>query len=402
MGDGSAVMQSVMLLQSGAAGNGILASDALQSAHDMRMSSDGQVSGSLPSSAVQNSWLHNGMVPGQSGVPADLSGLSGMQWQPPVLDQQVLLKQQAMVLAKQQQQWQHTDLQHNLQQANAGHALGVQLAQLHGDFTSTASAAQQQQQQQQQQMIRRRTASGDGHTQVHHQPGHHQMPGQSSRANMQSNLQQQQAAQSALRHGLLWQQQLQQQQQQLKSQQPPADLDSSGKPHQQHDQQQQQLSGKLKGTCAQPGGGSSSSSKAGVAASHTMHVVAASSIVGSSGSNGHQLRTWLPSSEAAGSKGQAGGLSRAVRPSNSSSNGSSKPPPAANGPPSSNLTIRMTVQLVATYTKCTPPGAAAAGAVPQPLPRRVLTKPAAAVKNDGWDNEASDLVLCTQVGAALP
>eukprot|EP00775_Hariotina_reticulata_P012104 gene12104-12243_t len=55
----------------------------------------------------------------------------------------------------------------------------------------------------------------------------------------------------------------------------------------------------------------------------------------------------------------------------------------------------MTVQLVATYTKCKPSGAAA-GAVPQPLPRRVLTKPAAAVKNDGWDNEASDLVLCTQ------
>jgi len=39
--------------------------------------------------------------------------------------------------------------------------------------------------------------------------------------------------------------------------------------------------------------------------------------------------------------------------------------------------------------------------VPQPLPRRVLTKPAAAVKNDGWDNEASDLVLCTQVGGLV-
>lgn len=74
------------------------------------------------------------------------------------------------------------------------------------------------------------------------------------------------------------------------------------------------------------------------------------------------------------------------------------------GPPSSNLTVRLTVQLVATYAKCAPAGAGSAqasGIVSPSLPRRVLTKPGAGVKNDGWDNESSDLVLCTQVSVML-
>jgi hypothetical protein len=35
--------------------------------------------------------------------------------------------------------------------------------------------------------------------------------------------------------------------------------------------------------------------------------------------------------------------------------------------------------------------------VPQPLPRRILTRPAEGVKNNGWDNESWDLILATQV-----
>jgi hypothetical protein len=66
---------------------------------------------------------------------------------------------------------------------------------------------------------------------------------------------------------------------------------------------------------------------------------------------------------------------------------------------SSNATLRMTVQLVATYTKCAR-GDGADGGVPRPLPRRVLTMPAVAARNDGWDNAAYDLILSTQVRVA--
>lgn len=74
--------------------------------------------------------------------------------------------------------------------------------------------------------------------------------------------------------------------------------------------------------------------------------------------------------------------------------------PITSDQPSSNLTVRLSVQLEATYAKCAPAGsgnAQASGTGPPSLPRRVLTKPGAGVKNDGWDNESSDLVLCTQV-----
>lgn len=69
----------------------------------------------------------------------------------------------------------------------------------------------------------------------------------------------------------------------------------------------------------------------------------------------------------------------------------------ADGPPSSNLTVRLTVQLVGTYRKCTAAEGAARG-VPQPLARKILTRPAAGVNNNGWDNEGCDLILATQVG----
>jgi hypothetical protein len=68
-------------------------------------------------------------------------------------------------------------------------------------------------------------------------------------------------------------------------------------------------------------------------------------------------------------------------------------PASAEGPPSSNLTSRLTIQLVATYRKCS----SAAGAPGAVVPRRILTRPAAGVKNNGWDNETSDLILATQV-----
>jgi len=61
--------------------------------------------------------------------------------------------------------------------------------------------------------------------------------------------------------------------------------------------------------------------------------------------------------------------------------------------PSSNLTVRLSSQLASTYSKCSPRSSSA----PQQLPpaRRVLTHPSAGVKNEGWDNEAHDLVLAT-------
>jgi hypothetical protein len=71
---------------------------------------------------------------------------------------------------------------------------------------------------------------------------------------------------------------------------------------------------------------------------------------------------------------------------------------SAKGPPSSNLTIRLTVQLCSTYEKCSSALGPPQGGVPQPLPRRILTRPAAGVKNNGWDNESCDLILATQVG----
>ena len=68
------------------------------------------------------------------------------------------------------------------------------------------------------------------------------------------------------------------------------------------------------------------------------------------------------------------------------------------GAPSSNLTVRLTIQLVGTYRKCSSaPGGPGGPAVPQPLPRRILTRPAEGVKNNGWDNESWDLILATQV-----
>jgi hypothetical protein len=72
-------------------------------------------------------------------------------------------------------------------------------------------------------------------------------------------------------------------------------------------------------------------------------------------------------------------------------------PALAEGPPSSNLTSRLTIQLVATYSKCS----SAAGAPGAVVPRRILTLPAAGVKNNGWDNETSDLILATQVWRTL-
>jgi hypothetical protein len=75
---------------------------------------------------------------------------------------------------------------------------------------------------------------------------------------------------------------------------------------------------------------------------------------------------------------------------------------SAKGPPSSNLTIRLTVQLCSTYKKCSSAlGPPQQGGVPQPLPRRILTRPAAGVKNNGWDNESCDLILATQVGSGV-
>ncbi|KIY93209.1 hypothetical protein MNEG_14753 [Monoraphidium neglectum] len=61
--------------------------------------------------------------------------------------------------------------------------------------------------------------------------------------------------------------------------------------------------------------------------------------------------------------------------------------------PSSNLTVRLSSQLASTYRKCSPRSSSA----PQQLPpgRRVLTHPSAGVRNEGWDNEAHDLVLAT-------
>jgi hypothetical protein len=72
---------------------------------------------------------------------------------------------------------------------------------------------------------------------------------------------------------------------------------------------------------------------------------------------------------------------------------------APDGPPSSNLTARLSIQLKATYKKCSETGvaAAAAGGAGAVTPRRILTRPAAGVRNNGWDNEACDLILSTQV-----
>lgn len=73
---------------------------------------------------------------------------------------------------------------------------------------------------------------------------------------------------------------------------------------------------------------------------------------------------------------------------------------APEGPPSSNLTARLTIQLKATYTKCSEAGGVAGGAGAV-TPRRILTRPAAGVRNNGWDNEACDLILSTQVRGAV-
>jgi type II secretory pathway pseudopilin PulG len=86
----------------------------------------------------------------------------------------------------------------------------------------------------------------------------------------------------------------------------------------------------------------------------------------------------------------------------SSSGGGGAANSTPTGPSSSNAAIRMSVQLVATYRKCTQGHATGdTGAVPQPLPRRVLTRPAAAARNDGHDNEGFDLILSTQVGGCV-
>lgn len=377
MGDGSAV-QSVMLLRSGAAGNGNYAPQgpqALDGGDVLANSSLQQLEKRLSAGAMgtgSRNWMHNGLNPSLSNSSAAADPLDSHQHQ-----------LSGVHFPGQGSEQQQFGFPHGLQQASPMQAyVNAQMAQLHGSFDQQDAAQQRQQAVQLAQAAKAAAAVGTAQRQRVSNDGSW-IVADTCNQQLQQQLaqlpQQQQVAVSALRQGLLLQQQQQANYQQ------PVGWDQ--------DAQQQALKQRLFGKQLE---------HAGKAGSHQMHAVAGNvaaagySIQAAAAHSAQQHSNSTISTQAAAAAAPAanGGGSLPATKSNSAS--SSRAKPSASGPPSSNLAIRMTVQLVATYQRCTPRGQQGAS-VPQPLPRRVLTKPAAAVKNDGWDNEHSDLVLCTQV-----
>lgn len=363
MGDGSAVMQSAMLL-SAAAGNGVQNADGGQSlganlaakaAHGSPAQSEDRAMGSLHAS--DTGWTLNGYNP----HPPDPGHIRHQQQQQ----------------ASQQFQFPQSTLQHQRlqfefpsslqQQVHPTQAqLDAQMAQLHGTFAHL-------QQQSAGQWPQLAAGSGGSAAQNHRASGDGRWPG-STTSQLQQHVphqqlpQQQHGAISALRQGLLLQQQQVQQQQ---DRSPLGELLHDGLHH------------KQTSTVSVP------------QALHAGPAPSASMQTSKTYSQQHEIHSRYSSSAPAIADGS---LAQQISSSQHSNGSTGKD--LASGPPSSNLTVRLTVQLVATYSKCTPPGAdsgAVGGAVSQPLPHRVLTKPGAGVKNDGWDNESSDLVLSTQV-----
>lgn len=279
-----------------------------------------------------------------------------------------------------QQQLQHFAFPQSLQQQQISPLqaqLDVQMAQLHNSL-----AQQQQQAALQLAQAAGAAAGGTGHRQRVSSDGQwftNDVSSQLKQAQVQLGSQQPPGAISALRQGLSLQQQ-------------------------QQTQLQQQLGASLQDILLQGGWLQKQATEGSV--THTLHAAAGTAAASNSNIANHQHQ---PATASAGfsadgnNKGAAAGL---VTEPDSNSQGKTLP----NSTPSSNLTVRMTLQLVGTYSKCTPPArttptATAGGSVgglPQLLVRRVLTKPGAGIKNDGWDNEASDLVLTTQVSYTLP
>jgi hypothetical protein len=407
MGDGSAVMQSVMMLRG--TGNvhqsaeGLPAVDGSASLLDNALQQLEKRFSSGTMGAGSNGWgqasVQNGVFSQSqqnNSIPTDL--MDGQQQHAALQEQSGLQQQQQFQFAQAMQQ------QYQQQVSHMQAFVGAQMAQLHGSVEQQAAAAVQQQALQLAKAaaaaaapaaagVQRQRLSKDGswfnaagsssqlqqqQQQQQQQPHHHQ--------------QQLQGAVSALRQSLLLQHQQMQRRQSLEQQQQHSmgqDAQQATKP----------LVFKV-GTPGQPG-------------AHMVFAKAGSSTLASSAPGSSKQPPYIAFQQQQQQQAaidvsvQASGAALpGVQAHNSStsaaaaagSTNSSSCRFSATGPPSSNLTVRMTIQLVATYKKCTPPGPGAG--VPQPLPRRVLTKPGAAVKNDGWDNEASDLVLCTQVSVA--
>jgi hypothetical protein len=410
MGDGSAVMQSLMMLRG--TGNGHQAAEGLPAVDGSTALLDSALqqlekrfsAGTM--GAGSNGW---GQASVQNGVFIQPNNSGAIDHMDSQQQHTALLQQDQVDLQQQQQQFEFAQAMQQQYQQQVSHMqalLGAQMAQLHGSVEQQAAVQQQLQQQQALQLakaaaaaaapaaaeVQRQRLSKDGSwfntPGTNHQQQQQQQQGQVQQQQHppQHHQQQLQGAVSALRQSLLQQQQQQLQRRQSLEQQQQYSLG-----------QESQLATKplvfKVGTPGQPGA-HMVYAKAG-----SSSMLASSAPVSSSSKQPPYLAAQQQQHQQQLYASDANAHTSSVSPPSGSTNtNSSSCRFSANGPPSSNLTVRMTIQLVATYKKCTPPGPGAG--VPQPLPRRVLTKPGAAVKNDGWDNEASDLVLCTQVSSS--
>jgi len=411
-----------MILQPGAPGNGFLGTDGAAAAADPCTAQPGLSNGSAANQpAHSNGCTASGHLRHQpNGILHVPQGPQTMQaWQAqqqqqhqwPTSEQAAAAAaaacKQQLQLQLQQQQQQLCLQQENLQQqAPVQMQLGAQMAQLHAQhnysrqqpagqqsngqpgLTAWAQAQphmmavqqhnkeqgdsqqmqqqqqqfwpQQQQQQQQQRLFHQQHQQNQQQQYLEQQNHHHQQQQQQQQQTLQTGGMQK--AKSALRQSLFA---LQQQQQHAAASQP------------QHTQQQlQPQTMPLSEQHTAP---------AGCTATYAQQQPNAGQH-----SQGPRQTAFVPAAAAGTSNHQQ---QQQQQEASGSAAGSKASP---EGPPSSNLTSRLTIQLVATYKKCSREGGD--GGVPQPLPRRILTRPAAGVKNNGWDNEACDLVLSTQVG----